>query len=193
MKIGCKTFVAVGLALALTSCAGSPPVTLIERAIEARSAGNIVEDNRIVIDVNGIMADIGSIDASTEIYEQRLLITGLFDNKATYDTFRKRVRGVKGVKQLYWHADYMSKAEQTRRENELLGWAGALTLDTKIETNMLAARGVANVNFRSAVDAFGTVYLLGRARSTEELKKALAVVKGTEGVKRVVNYAIVRP
>jgi hyperosmotically inducible protein len=193
MKLGWKIFVAMGLALALASCAGSPPVTLIERAIEARSTGDIIEDNRIVIDVNGIMVDIGSIKASTEIYEQRLLITGIFDNESDYDRFRKGVRGVKGVKQLYWHAAYMSAAEQKRRENELLGWAGALALDTKIESKMLATRGVANVNFRSAVDAFGTVYLLGRARSEEELRKALAVIRGTEGVKKLVNYAVVRP
>ena len=36
-------------------------------------------------------------------------------------------------------------------------------------------------------------YLLGRARSQEELDKALAAVRGTEGVRKVVNYAVVRP
>jgi len=34
---------------------------------------------------------------------------------------------------------------------------------------------------------------MGRARSVEELKKAVDTVAHTEGVGRVVNYAFVRP
>ncbi len=181
----------VGIGVA--SCLTTPPITLIERVIEARGIGDIIEDNRIVLDVNGIMADIQSLKASTEIYEQRLLITGLFDDKATHDRFRKRVGAVKGIKKLYWHAAHMSEAEQERRKDRLLGWTDALALNVKIGAQLLATRGVGSVNFRSAVDSFGTVYLLGRARSREELKKALAVVRGTEGAKRVVNYVEVRP
>ncbi len=192
-RSGILTALVVSLAgLALASCMG-PPITLIERAIEARSTGDIIEDNRIVIDVNRIMADIRSAKAATEIYEQRLLITGLFDDKATYDRFRKRVGAVEGIKKLYWHASYMSEAEQERQKDRLLGWTDALALDTKVDAQLLATRGVANVNFRSAVDSFATVYLLGRARSGEELKKALAVARGTKGAKRVVSYVEVRP
>ncbi len=179
--------------LTLAACPSTPPITLFERAIEARGTLDIIEDNRIVIDVNRIMADIRSIKASTEIYEQRLLITGLFDDKPSYDRFRKRVGEVKGVKKLYWHAAYMSKADQERQSGRLLGWVAAVALDVKVDAKLLVTRGVANVNFRTAVDSFGTVYLLGRARSGEELKKALAVTRGVKGVKRVVSYVEVRP
>ena len=41
--------------------------------------------------------------------------------------------------------------------------------------------------FRVAVDSLGAVYLIGRARSEEELKKALKAARGTEDVKKVVN------
>ncbi len=179
--------------LTLAACPSTPPITLIELAIEARGTSDIIEDNRIVIGVNRIMADIRSIKASTEIYEQRLLITGLFDDKPSYDRFRKRVGEVKGVKKLYWHAAYLSKADQERQKDRLLGWAGAVALDIKVDAKLLVTRGVANVNFRTAVDSFGTVYLLGRARSGEELTKALAVARGVKGAKRVVSYVEVRP
>ena len=53
------------------------PKTLIDRAIEARSASDIAKDNMIVVKVNGYMGKHATIKASTEIYEQRLLITGL--------------------------------------------------------------------------------------------------------------------
>jgi len=49
------------------------------------------------------------------------------------------------------------------------------------------------VNFRVTGDPFGNLYLLGRARSGEELKKAIAKLEEGDGVKKVYNYAIVRP
>jgi hyperosmotically inducible protein len=169
------------------------PKTLIDRAIEARKAKDIVEDNRIVIDVNKVMADLGTLKASTEIYEQRLLITGIFDDKALYDKFRAGVDKVKGVKKLYWHAIYMPKAEQERRNKEMLDWADVLVLETKVRVNLIGTKGVADVNYKTVGDSFGTVYMLGRARSQGEMNKALAVVRETKGVKKVVNYGYVKP
>ncbi len=193
IRSGILTALVLALAgVAVASCQG-PPITLIERVIEARGTGDIIEDNRIVIEVNGIMADLQSATASTEIYEQRLLITGLFDDKAIHDRFRKEVRAVEGVKKLYWHAAYMSEAEQERRKDRLLDWTDALALDAKVGAQLIATKGIASPNFRVAVDSFGTVYLIGRAKSRDELKKALAVARGTEGAKRVVNYVEVRP
>ena len=167
------------------------PVTLVERAVEARSTSDIVTDNEIVIDVNTIMADLGTVKASTEIYEQRLLVTGLFDDKALYDEFEKRVREVPKVKALYWHVTYMSAAEQEAAG--LLSWDEVLILDNKVGINLIEDTGIADVNFRVTADSFANVYLLGRARSQGELDLALAAARGTEGAKKVVNYVEVRP
>ena len=169
------------------------PKTLIDRAIEARSTSDIAKDNEIVLKVNKVMAEVESIKASTEIYEQRLLVTGLFDDKPTYDKFEKGVRAVSGVKKLYWHVAYMSKADQEKNKANMIGWPGALELETKAKARLIGTRGVADVNFRVAADAFRTMYLIGRARSTEERDKALARVREGDGVKKVVNYVDVRP
>lgn len=168
------------------------PKTLIDRAIEARKAGDIAKDNEIVLKVNKVMADVKSIKASTEIYEQRLLITGLFDNKADYDLFEKGVRGIAGVKKLYWHAVYLSAADQEKRKAELMNWADVTVLESKGKARLIGTRGVADVNFRLCADAFGTIYLLGRARSKDEMDKALARARDGEGVRKVVNYVEVR-
>ena len=74
------------------------PKTLIDRAIEARSSTDIARDNAIVIDVNKVMAELGTIKASTEIYEQRLLVTGIFSDAKIYKQFETGVRKVDGVK-----------------------------------------------------------------------------------------------
>jgi hyperosmotically inducible protein len=171
------------------------PKTLVDRAIEARSSADLARDNEIVIKVNAAMANAGTVKASTEIYEQRLLITGLFDDKPTYDKFEKAVRAVKGVKKLYWHVVYISKTDQAKRkwDGEIADWDDVLTLETKAKARLVGAAGVADVNYRLTADPFGTVYLLGRARSGEERDKALARVRDGTGVKKVVNYVEVRP
>jgi len=169
------------------------PKTLIDRAIEARSTGDIATDNRIVLEVNKLMGEIASIKASTTIYEQRLLITGMFSNKADYQKFSKGVRAVKGVKKLYWHATYMSEADQKKNAAKIRSWSDVLILQKKAEARLIGTRGVADVNFRVAADSFGNLYMMGRARSKEEMRKALARVRDGEGVRKVVNYAVTRP
>lgn len=167
------------------------PKTLIERAVEARSVSDIAKDNEIVVKVNAIMAKVGSVKASTEIYEQRLLITGIFDDKADYDRIEREVRAVKGVRKLYWHAAFVPANDPRRKSH--LDWADTLVLGTKAYGRLVGTAGVADVNFRVAADSMGTVYLLGRARSKEELNKAIARAKDGDGVKKVVNYVEVRP
>lgn len=167
------------------------PKTLIDRAIEARSTEDIAKDNAIVLKVNAIMAKNTTIKASTEIYEQRLLVTGIFDDKPTYDAFEREVRAVEGVKKLYWHVRYMSADEQ--KNAHLLDWPAVTVMGTKAQARLVGTAGVADVNFRTAADSTGTVYLLGRARSQEEHDKALARVRDGEGVKKVVDYVEARP
>jgi osmotically-inducible protein OsmY len=168
------------------------PKTLIDRAIEARSMGDIAKDNEIVLKVNKVMADAKTASASTEIYEQRLLITGIIDDKATYEKFEKGVKAVPEVKKLYWHVAMISKEEQEKRKAELAGWSDVLVMATKGQGRLVGTAGVADVNYRVAGDAFRTLYIIGRARSKEEHDKALARLKDGEGVKKVVNYIDVK-
>ena len=169
------------------------PKTLIDRAIEARSAIDIAKDNAIVIEVNAIMAQLGTIKASTEIYEQRLLITGLFDDRKLYHDFEKRVRAIKGIKKLYWHVRYMSTKAQEKNAKRMIDWKDAIILDNKVGLKLVATKDVADVNFRVAADAFASIYLLGRARSKKEMELAVKVARETDGVRKVYNYVEVRP
>lgn len=167
------------------------PKTLIDRAIEARSASDIAKDNVIVAKVNGYMGKHATIKASTEIYEQRLLITGLFDDKATYDQFHKDVRSVEGIRKLYWHVTYLAKDDPKRKA--LPSWADTVEMGVKAQGRLIGTRGVADVNFRTTVDSYGTLYVIGRARSQDEANKAMARLREGEGIKKVVNYIDVRP
>ena len=126
------------------------PKTLIDRAIEARSSSDLARDNAIVIDVNKVMADLGTIKASTQIYEQRLLITGLFAEGETYRKFEKGVRAVEGVKKLYWHVTYMTdKAkDEAIAAGRMMDWKDVLAFETKAMARLIGTAGIADVNFR---------------------------------------------
>lgn len=171
------------------------PKKLIDRAIEARSTSDIARDNAVVIDVNAVMAELGTIKASTEIYEQNLLVTGMFNDRKIYRKFENGVRNVKGVKRLHWHVTYMSDKEKERAiaKGRMMDWPDVLAFETKALARLVGTAGVADVNFRVTADPFGNLYLLGRARSREELKKAVTRLEDGNGVKKVYNYASVRP
>lgn len=171
------------------------PKTLIDRAIEARSSSDLARDNAIVIDVNKVMAELGTIKASTQIYEQHLLVTGLFAEGETYRKFENGVRKVEGVKKLYWHVTYMSEKakDEAIAAGRMMDWKDVLAFETKAMARLIGTAGVADVNFRVTGDPFGNLYLMGRARSREELKKVMAKLEEGDGVNKVYNYALVRP
>lgn len=168
------------------------PKTIVEHAAEARSFSDQAKDNEIVLKVNAVMAKVGSIAASTEIYEQRLLVTGLFDDKAKYQQFQSGVKAVEGVKKLYWHVTYESEDDQKKDKN-LVGWSKSLELAAKAGTNLTLAMKGTEMNYHVTGDAYGTMYLIGRAKAKDEHDKALQSVRTTSGVNKVVDYVDTRP
>src|SRR5262249_37484670 len=149
-----------------------------EHAVESRSFADQAKDNEIVIKVNAVMAKVGTIQASTEIYEQRLLVTGLFDDKTKYDQFYSGVKGVSGIKKLYWHVLYESSDDQKKDKN-LIGWAKSTELATKAGGNLTVAMKTSEQNYHVCVDSFAVAYVIGRAKSKAEHDQAVASVRGT--------------
>jgi osmotically-inducible protein OsmY len=168
------------------------PKTLIEHAAERRSFSDQAKDNEIVVKVDAVMAKLKSPQAATEIYEQRLLVTGLFDDKPTYDQFEQGVKAIAGIKKLYWHVVYESAADQ-KTDAKLISWSDSLKLETKAGTNLTVAMKGAEQNYHVCADSYGTLYLIGRALTPAERDQALASVRGTSGAKKVVDYVVVRP
>lgn len=190
----------MSLSLLLSGCGtvmtlAISPKTLLDHAIEARSAEDIIADTRIVLAVNAIMVQLGTIQASSEVYEQRLLLTGLFDDRELYEEFHFEVKKIITLKKLYWHIRYVGKAEQKRLEKtgRIIGWADSLLLDAKVGLALIAQGDVADVNYRVAADSFSHVYVLGRARSKQELQIAMAASHSIESARKIVNYVEVRP
>jgi hyperosmotically inducible protein len=190
--MGLRGATIISLAL-LTGACLSTYATVAERVVEDRSTDDIFVDNRIVVDVNTAMADVGLVSISTEIYEQRLLVTGIIDDPNDYNDFRSQVDAVSGVKALYWHVIQMSAADQEAQGGNMLSWDDALLLDKSAGTNAYEGAGTASVNYRIGSDSFGTVYVIGRAKSQAELDETLAAVRSTSNLRKLVNYVEIRP
>ena len=155
------------------------PKTLIDRALEARSTSDIVKDNEIILDVNAAMIKLKTYRPSTEIYEQRLLITGLFIDKITHDSLKEAVGQITDIKNIYWHASYPNNLTNNSNKNTYLNWNEALSIRTELKFNLIRTKGIADVNFRVSLDYTGTAYILGRARSEKERNRVLRVAINT--------------
>lgn len=186
-----RSILGVSFAVLATATACSP-VTLVQRAVEDRSLEDIAEDNKIVLAVNKLMAKYETISVSTEIYEQRLLVYGIMEDKALFDGFNAELAKVAGVKKLYNQVVHMTEAQQKAQKDNMIGFAEGIKVKAAIEVDWLDAPGVESLNFRVAVDPMGIAYVLGRAKTSAERDRAVAVVRNAEGVKRVRNYAVVR-
>ena len=174
----------------VTSCVS--PVTIGQRALEDRSVEDIAKDNEIVVDVNGLMAKYETASVSTEIYEQRLVVYGLLDDKATFDNFRKDTQAVEGIN------IPLACVVYDRGGTEGQGGRNARFLrrprsEATVEKVWLETEGINSLNYRVAVGALGDAYVLGRAFTAAERDQALAAVRGVEGVTNVVDYVEVRP
>ena len=201
LKPFCRTlFVTTAMVLAAGQAAAfgitdilTAPITLIEHAVEARTVGDIATDKKIGAKIAGLMVKYTSLGAASEVYEQRVLLTGIFDDMEVYAGFKKEVAQIADIKKTYWHVIYMSEADQKKNDAKLIDWDDALIRTKKIGAKLLGAKGIASTNFHAVTDAYGTVYLIGRAMTKEEMNKVLAVARDTEGVKKITNYMEVRP
>lgn len=184
----------VSLAVAgLGACTQVNPVTLGQRAVEDRSAGDIAKDTEIFSRANAAMAGNKTFAISTLIYEQELVAYGLIDDRAKMEAVESAFRDIEGVRQLHWHVAYMTPEERERRKASILNVAQTTRIQGEIEANWIEAEGVKSPNFRVGVDPLGHAILLGRARSEAEEKKVIDIVRGIKGVRQVTEYIYAKP
>lgn len=177
----------------VAGCTQVNPITLGQRAVEDRSAGDIARDTEIFSKANAAMATNKTLAISTLVYEQVLVAYGLSDDQAKMDAVHAAFRNIDGLRRLHWHVEYMSPEEQKRQEAKILNVAQTTRIRGEIEANWLDAEGVESPNFRVGVDPLGHAILLGRAHSAKEEQRVIGIVRGIEGVRKTTEYIYVKP
>ena len=165
----------------------------VEHAVEDRSSEDAAEDVEIKATITvDVIDEMGSdvISISADVYEQRVMLTGIVETLEQKNQATAVVRDIEGVKVLYNELRVVADVE--REKGAVEGFVDDTVIETKIDGLLLDASGVYSRNYRWR-SVHGHVYLLGRALSAAELEKALAVVRDIDGVQSLTNHVEVRP
>ncbi len=186
--------------------AGTVLTAAAQKAWEDRSTGDQVTDAKITTGILERLADKDKdllLDVSVDVWEQRVMLTGTLDDAKTRDGVAKLARADDRIKAFHDEIQVVSTAQRDQRRQQAeqkdsgeKGGVGQTVndvwIETKIKAKLLTASGVTSVNYfwRSVRNA---VYVIGRARSSGELDKVLAIIRDTDGVKGVKHFIQIKP
>jgi len=196
------------LALALGPLAGCTP-TVISDTAQAAFEDRVTEDqvtdlkiasglyNRLAKKDRNLVLDIG-----IDVWEQRMLLTGAMDNRSAIDEIVGLARSDGRIKAMYNEIRLVSTADRdARRKQAETSGSGEKTglrqtvddywIEAKLKGQLLTAKDVRSVNYRWR-SVKNTVYLIGRARSGDELGRVLGIIRATRGVANVKHFVEVK-
>jgi len=176
-------------------------------AFEDRSNDDHILDAKIDTGILSALADKDKsllLDVKTDVWEQRVMLTGTLDDaKMKKDVVQLVQQSDPRIRKIYDEIQIVSTAEQEQRREaaknkDASQKSGAeqtvndFWIETKINAQLLSTRGVTSVNYRWR-SVRNVVYLIGRARSKDELETVLGVISKTEGVKEVKQFVEIKP
>ncbi len=185
-----RSTVAIALISLLAAC--TQPTGLVNVAsspAEDRSFETLSADTAITFDINEILLGEKYRDLfaeiSTDAYERVVLLTGTVKFAQNKQRATDLVRGVKGVKRIV-------NELQVTNDYGIGAAANDLWIETELKVLLLGTKDIRSINYRWR-SVNGTVYVIGAARSQQEMNTVLDVIRKTDRVKKVINHAWVRP
>ena len=180
----------VSFMFSATGCAVLIPVAATTTAggiaLSDRSTGEIVDDTSIVTkiktefarsDYNNLLTKI-SINA----YEGRVMLTGTLKSQSYVDEAVKISWSIHGVKEVI---NELVIAEISKNK------ALDLWISSQIKTKFLLEKNFDSLNYSYDVND-QVVYLIGVAKSQDEMDRSLNIASSVSSVSRVVNYVILK-
>jgi osmotically-inducible protein OsmY len=184
--------------------------TIIQEAAQSAFEDRITEDQitdlkiasfllKQLIDTDKNLA----LDIGIDVWEQRLLLTGGLDNTETINKVLGIASADSRVKTLYNEIRLVSTNERDQRRQQAESRDSAESggvqqtvndywLETKVKGQLLATKDVRSVNYRWR-SVINTIYIIGRARTQEELDTVLTIIRNTKGVKNVKSFIEIKP
>lgn len=188
--------------------AGCPQIMMetAKKAMEDRTTNDQVTDTKIGAGILSGLADKDKgllLDINVDVWEQRVLLTGVLDNAQTRQDVVQMVKADSRVKNTYDEIQIVTAAEKEQHreaakkkdESSKEGVGQSVNdfwIETKISATLLSTRGVTSVNYRWR-SVRHNVYIIGRARSQEELNTVLRSIRGREGVVLVKDFVEIKP
>ena len=177
-----------------------------KKAFEDRSTEDQVTDTKIASSILAGLTDKDEsllLDVSADVWEQRVMLTGTLDDPAVRDEVLKLMKSDTRIKRVYDEIQIVTPEEKERRrkfaeEKKQKDTEGTgqtvddIWIATKIEAQLIAAKGVTSVNYRWR-SVRNQVYLIGRAQTQAELDNVLGICRTTKGVTSVKHFVEVKP
>jgi hyperosmotically inducible protein len=163
-------------------------VALAGPAMADKSAGNVIDDSTVNAEVKAALLDTKGVPSSqivVETYKGIVLLSGFVESKAQKDAAGKAAMGVKGANKVH-------NALAIAPENSM-----GSKLDDTVITSKVKAALMDDADVKSGqinVETKGGIVSLGGFVTGEKMqKRAIAIAKGTKGVKSVVGAMYVKP
>ncbi len=186
-RLGACAVVVSGLALA--GC--SSPTMMLDAATtvaEDRSMSQVASDAGLKIDINTKLLSNKYrdlfLDVNTNVYEDRVMMTGSVETASHKRRATLLVRGIKGVKKVI-------NELQVTSDGSLKDTANDLWIETKLKAQLVGTEGVSSINYRWR-SVNGVVYFIGVAQNRGELAKVIRVARATAHVNKVVSHVRIK-
>ena len=150
---------------------------------EHRSLYTTAKDYTIRSEIRSKFADEGLLlDISTDVYNGRVMLTGLVNNDAERNRAEELTRLVSGVREIYNEIEMSDKSG-------IQAAAEGMIVEAKLKVKLLTAKGVRSINYRLRA-MNGVVYVLGTAVSSEELDRVVSIAYATRDVRDVITHVM---
>ena len=186
------TLFTLSLACMVTGCTWIP--TMINQGVDAattvaehRSLYTTAKDYTIRSEIRSRLGDEGLLlDISTDVYNGRVMLTGLVNYTAERDRAEELTRLVSGVREIYNEIQITRNASL---QAFLQASAEGMVVESKLKVKLLTAEGVRSINYRLRA-MNGVVYVFGTAASTEELDRVVNIAYATRDVRDVITHVM---
>lgn len=208
MKINIKTIYVLAIILAASSLGGCTTVVIetAQAVFEDRKSGDQILDVKIKAGIVKRLAgrDKGLIiDISTDVWNQRVLMTGTLDSQVEKNQVVALAKKDKRIKIFYNNIQIVTpkqrelrrKQAEAKENSSKSGFGQFLNdfwIETKIKAKLLTASGVSSINYRWR-SVLNNIYIIGQAPDKTELDKVLGLIRSTEGIKKIKHYIRIKP
>lgn len=179
--------------ICLSAMAGCAPALFAAGAgtaavvAQERSATEAFDDAALQVEVKGHLLDADEAlfrKVNVEVVERRVMLVGIVpkaEDRVEAARVAWRTAGVREV------INELQVSDQGR----LSSWGSDTWISTQLKTKLIGDENVRRINFNIETVA-GTVYILGVARSDDELGRVIEHAKSIGGVRDVVSHVEVR-
>jgi osmotically-inducible protein OsmY len=188
-RLGACAAVACVAGLALAGC--SSPTMMLDAATtvaEDRSMSQVATDVGLKFDINAKLLSNKYrdlfLDVNTNVYENRVMLTGSVETGSHKRRATLLVRGIKGITKVI-------NELQVTDDGSLKDTANDLWIETKLKARLVGAKGVSSINYRWR-SVNGVVYFIGVAQNRGELAKVIRIARDTGHVNKVVSHVRIK-